>query len=357
MCEEQGRTPIPGPPHVSVVVPVIERPVSLADLFVEFSEPLRELGWDFEFIFVLDGRHADQGATLDALVASGEPVQVIRMGHSVGETVLLRAGSARAGAPVLVTLPAYPRIVPSALPAVVRPVLGAAAVSVARRWPRRDSWLNRMQNAAFHFLLRPVSEGAVHDVACGVQVFRKEVFDALPLYGEFHRFLPILAFREGHSVQEVEAPQHPKDQSPRVFSPGTYLKRVLDILGLFFLVHFTERPLRFFGLAGALSALTGGAILALLFVERLQGQSLADRPLLLLGAIAFVLGVQAIALGLVGELIVFVNAPNRRGYRVLTRDHGWEEVPATREEVPALKDRRRSQTSAVQTHRQPERAG
>lgn len=144
----------------------------------------------------------------------------------------------------------------------------------------------------------------------------RDVLLQLPLYGDFHRFLPLMALRDGYRVEEVDAPQHPADVSPRVYAPGTYLRRLVDVLGLFFLIRFTEKPLRFFGLIGALFALVGLTISSILVVQRFQGEGLTDRPLLILGVLLVVLGVQSIALGLIGEMIVHLNAPKRRSYRL-----------------------------------------
>jgi hypothetical protein len=265
----------------------------------------------------VEGFNAPLTKGLRELQAAGEPIRIAQVSQSVGETGLLRAGAEMASHDVLLTLPAYPRVVADHLPQVIRPVMeDEVEICVARRWPRQDSWLNRLQNRGFHFLVRPVGGGRVGDVACGVQAIRKEVLEALPLYGDFHRFLPLLAIREGYSLKEVDTAQHELDRRPRVYSPGVYLRRILDVLGLYFLVRFTEKPLRFFGLIGSVSALVGTIVLVGVMVDRFAGQPIADRPMLLLGTLLLVLGVQAIALGLVGEIIVHVNAPHRRAYRI-----------------------------------------
>ena len=305
------------PTGVTVLVPVTERPSPLADIYREFSRPLVEEGIPFEFVFLVEGFNAPLTAGLAELQADGEPIRIAQVSQSVGETGLLRAGAEMARHEVLLTLPAYPRIEADELPSVVRPVLdGSSGMCVARRWPRRDSWLNRVQNRAFHLLVRPVAGTRVSDVACGVRAMRREVLEALPLYGDFHRFLPLLALREGVSVLEVDAVQHVEDRQPRIYSPGIYLRRILDILGLYFLIRFTEKPLRFFGLIGSVSALIGSVVLLGVMIDRFAGQPIADRPMLLLGTLLLVLGVQAVALGLVGEIIVHVNAPQRRAYRL-----------------------------------------
>jgi hypothetical protein len=302
---------------ISVIVPVTERPAPLAALYEEYSRPFREAGIPFEFVFALALWNQRLAADLQMLIAQGEPIQVVQAGQSGGESTLLRLAGERASADILLTLPAYRRIVPAELLRVVEPVLQGIDLAVARRWPRQDSWLNRLQNRAFHTLLRFAGGFKIRDVACGVLAIRREVFEALPLYGDFHRFLPILALRDGYIVEEVNTEQHVSDRRGRVYSPGVYLRRVLDLLGLFFLVRFTEKPLRFFGLMGTVSAFTGALLLGVLLVQRIQGQGIADRPLLLLGTLLVVLGVQAIALGLVGEIVVHLHAPQRQPYRLI----------------------------------------
>ncbi len=301
---------------VSIVVPVTERPEDLADLYREFSAPLRNLGRTFEFLFVAEPWSRDVTASLSPLAASGEPVRVFLAGQTMGEAALLKIGADRAQGSIVLTLPAYRRVEASVLPILVERVERGADMAVARRWPRR-SGINRVQSRVFHGLLRSLVGGDLHDVACGVRAMRKSVLEDLPLYGDLFRFLPILAVREGYRVEEVDTPQHEVDTRTRLYAPGTYLRRLVDLLGLFFLVRFTEKPLRFFGLLGSVLLAGGGAVLGVLLVQRLGGQGIADRPMLLLGVLMTVLGVQAIALGLVGEIIVHLQASHRRSYRVL----------------------------------------
>jgi hypothetical protein len=317
----QSTTPTTGTPQarakeISVLVPVTERPHPLDRLYEEFAPPLREAGFRFEFLFIVEPANVGFIEALKRLQDAGEPIRVASVGYPAGDTTLLRVGEEQARYDILVSLPVYPRIVASELPKVIQPVLDGAAMSVARRWPRQDSWLNRLQNRIFHFLIRSVGGRRLHDVACGVRAVVREALEELPLYGTFHRFLPLLAIRAGYQVEEVDAMQHPGDRQPRVYWPTRYLSRILDVFGLFFLVRFTDRPLRFFGSMGVIASTVGGMILAILALQRIEGQPLANRPMLLFGAILIVLGVQAIALGLVGEIIVHMNAPQRRPYRL-----------------------------------------
>jgi hypothetical protein len=309
------------PKHgVSVVVPVAERPGPLARIYREHVEVLESAGYRPEFIFAVEPAFRDKVADLEILRAEGHPIRIVQPGQAMGESALLKAGAARAGFPVVLTLPPYWRVDPAEIPKLLEHLeADEVDLVLARRWPRRDSWLNRLQNRAYHFLLQPTSGEAVHDVACGVRAMRRDLLLELPLFGDFHRFLPLIARREGYQVAEIPMAQHPEDQGARVYSPGVYVHRVIDILGIQFLLRFTEKPLRFFGLLGSAFSLLGAVILAVMAIERIQGQAIADRPLLLLGTLLLVLGVQAIALGLVGEIIVHLSAPARRPYRLLRK--------------------------------------
>src|SRR3954452_13522468 len=153
-------------------------------------------------------------------------------------------------------------------------------------------------------------------MACGVRAMRRPVAEALPLYGDLHRFIPALALREGYRVEEIPVAQHPSDARIRLYRPGVYLRRLLDIAAFFFLAKFTEKPLRFFGLVGSAFLGTGAILSVILLVQRVEGQGIANRPALLLAVLLLALGVQLMGLGLVGEIIVHLRAPHRRAYRI-----------------------------------------
>lgn len=301
---------------ISVIVPVSERPAPLAGLYEEYAESLRALGRPFEFVFVTEPWFRDLTVPLVRLAEQGEPISVLTLGQASGEAALVKLGHAHARGEVIVTLPAYYRIEASALPTLIDRLAGEVDLVLARRWPRRDSWVNRLQNRAFHLLIGRLARHRVHDVACGVRVMHRELLGQVPLYGDFYRFFPLLALREGYRVEEVSCRQHAQDVPTRLYRPGVYLRRLIDILGLFFLLRFTDKPLRFFGLLGSGLSAVGGLVLAVLLVQRLLGRGIADRPLLLLGVLLLVLGVQAIALGLIGEIIVHLHASRRQTYRL-----------------------------------------
>lgn len=303
---------------VSVLVPVVERADDLVDLYRTFGGELDRRGEEHEFLFVFDGGFTPPPELL-ALSRELESVRLFAFARTFGETAALRLGIERSRGDVIITLPAYYQVRPEGIGPLLDALGNGADVVVANRSPRVDSWLNQLQSRAFHWMLGSVTDRRFHDIACGVRVMRRSVAETLPLYGDLHRFIPALALREGHRVEEVPVPQHPNDTRMRVYRPGVYLRRLLDVAAFFFLAKFTEKPLRFFGLVGSvffgLGALTG----LVLLVERISGQGIANRPLLLLAVLLIALGVQLMGLGLVGEIIVHLRSPHRRAYRVRER--------------------------------------
>ena len=303
---------------ISVVVPVVERTDDLLAVYHAYSAELERRSADFEFIFVFDGRFAPPLELL-TLSQSRDRLRVLRFAREFGETAALRIGIEKSRGDLLLTLPAYFQVQPEGISRLLEAVERGADLAVAHRYPRLDSWLNRMQSRAFHRMIGGVTEQRFHDMACGVRAMRRNVAESLPLYGDLHRFIPALALREGYQVEEVSVPQHPNDARTRVYGPGVYLRRLLDIAAFFFLAKFTERPLRFFGLIGSAFLGAGSLLSLVLLVQRVEGQGIANRPALLLAVLLVAVGVQLLGLGLVGEIIVHLRAPHRRVYRVRER--------------------------------------
>jgi glycosyltransferase involved in cell wall biosynthesis len=303
---------------VSVIVPVVEGVDDLTELYRSFSAALAARGNEHEFVFVFDGGYSPP-PELATLSHERPNLRLLRFARTFGETAALRLGIERSRGDLLLTLPAYFQVQAEGVGALLDALTDQTDVVVANRSPRIDSWLNRLQSAVFNRMISGVTDRPFHDSACGVRLLRRAAAEGLPLYGDLHRFIPALALREGYQVVEVAVPQHPGNARTRVYGPATYARRLLDIAAFFFLAKFTEKPLRFFGLVGSLFFAAGTVTSLVLLVNRLQGQAIANRPLLLLAVLCLALGVQLMGLGLVGEIIVHLRAPHRRAYRVRER--------------------------------------
>ncbi len=307
------------PRFISVIVPVVERADDLVALYRSFAGELDARGEEYEFVFVFDGGFSPP-PELAALSQERRNIRFLRFARAFGETAALRLGIERSRGDVILTLPAYFQVKPEGIGTLLAALDDETDVVVASRSPRIDSWLNRLQSRG----LQPDDRGR-HRAPVPRHRLRRAGDApappprALPLYGDLHRFIPALALREGYRVTEVAVPQHPSNARTRLYGPGVYARRLLDIAAFFFLAKFTEKPLRFFGLVGS-GFFIGGAITSLvLLINRIEGQGIANRPLLLLAVLLLALGVQLMGLGLVGEIIVHLRAPHRRAYRVRER--------------------------------------
>ena len=301
---------------LSVIIPVSERHDDIPTLYEEYKSALDSSGMAYETVFVLDGQFPRLAGELERLRASGEQIRVIQLTKSFGEAAALTVGFDNSEGELLLTLPAYFQGRPADISKLFAGLEHNDMV-VGRRWPRVDSKLKQLQTRAFHSILHFVADCSFQDLGCGLRLFRRQVADEIPLYGDQHRFLPVLAEKRGFRVEEIDIAQSERDAAPKVYASGVYLRRVLDILTVFFLVKFTKKPLRFFGLIGSAVLSVGGLILTIVVIQRLFfGVGLGDRPALLLSSLFVVLGVQLLALGLIGELIIFTHARNLKEYTI-----------------------------------------
>jgi len=302
---------------LSVIMPVGRRHAAdIAALYAEYKAGLDALGTPYEFIVVLDGPQPDIAPTLQRLLERGESFIVISLTRRFGEATALMAGFQRASGRVIVTVPAYYQVQGSEIGKLVRAV-AASDLAIGRRWPRVGSRFEIMRRNAFHRLIGTGGGQRFHDLGCGARAMKRRVLEEIALYGDQHRFLPVLAGRQGFRIVEVDVAQSLLDRYDGGYPPREYAHRVLDIFTVFFLVRFTKKPLRFFGMVGASTFVIGALLVAYLAIDRLVFQHpLADRPALLLSSLLVVLGMQLFALGLLGELIIFTHARDIKDYQV-----------------------------------------
>jgi hypothetical protein len=301
---------------ISMLVPVVERHDDLVELHHAMLPEVQKLG-DFEVLYLISAgfEHAIEQA-LELHDKDPGHVRVLRFARPVGEAAALATGFDRARGEVAITIPAYFDADPVGLGALCAELDGGADMAVAVRTQRSDGLVKRLQTTLFSRLASWATGTHFDDVASATRALRREIVRDLPLYGDFHRFLPVLAHGAGFRVVQVPVTQDARSRAPHVYRLRVYLYRALDILSMFFLSHFTRRPLRLFGAAGTLFGALGALILLVTGVQRLLGTPLADRPILILGTLLLGLGVQAFTIGLLGELLLFFQARDVRDYRV-----------------------------------------
>jgi len=303
--------------QISIVVPVTERCDDLQEIYRSHAGVLQRHGYSFEFIVVVDGGFEQEAEKMDALGGDESPLRVVQLSRSFGEATALAVGFEKAQGEFIVCVPSYFQTVPDGVEAILEGLNNGYDLVIARRWPRGDGWINQFQHFVFHFIVRGLTGTTFRDLGCGLKGLRRRVAKELQLYGDLHRFLPLLTFQKGFCILEVNVAQHVADYSMRLYKPGLYVRRLLDILTIVFLFKFTKKPLRFFGLIGA--GLFGAGFLtsSVLALQKMFGMiALADRPLLILGVLLMVLGVQFGSIGLLGEIIIFTHARKMKDYAV-----------------------------------------
>ena len=304
-------------PEVSVVVPISERHDDVKQLYKLYADELSKIGKHFEFLFIVDGDFSAAYSDLKSIKNEGNPIRIIKFSKTFGESTALMEGFKQAKGDAILTLASYIQIEPEDLAKVFSTFDEGNDLVVTRRYPRKDPLVNRIQSFVYHYIVRKLTGTSFHDITSGMRLIDKKIIEKFHLYGDLHRFIPIFASQKGVKVKEVNVTQRKEDSQVRVVRPGVYLRRLLDILTIFFLSKFTKKPLRFFGLIGSFLLFPGLLITIYLALLRISGgMPLSNRPMLLLGILLMVFGLQLVSIGLVGELILFSHAKEIEDYNV-----------------------------------------
>lgn len=305
------------PLDISVIVPVVERHGNLEELFLEYSKQFNSFTKKYEFLFVVDGAFDEAYKDLKKLKEKHANITIIKFAKNFHESIALMAGIEQSRGKLIFTLSSYFQVDVTVINSIMAELEKGYDLVITQRYPRQDNLFNRVQTFMFHAIVQWMTGCRFKDIACGIRGMKRDVALSLNLIGDMHRFIPIIAFQKGYKIKEVRSPQRKEERKLRLFGPGVYLRRLIDILSLFFLVKFTRKPLRFFGVIGLTMSLFGGAICFTLILMRIiSGYMLSDKPMFLVAMVLFVLGIQTISLGLIGELIIFVNAREQKEYTI-----------------------------------------
>ncbi len=305
----------PPTPSVSVIVPLGPRYEDLGELCQELRRVLTPVAAGHEVIFVDDATGAQTRQILRMVGERFPEVRVVRLQRRMGESTALAIGAQAARGATLLVVDPYLHVALAELPKVLAPLADGADVVCAWRTPRQEQGLSRIASDAFNAIARWLTKVPVHDLNCRVRAMRREVLTEAPLYGDLYRFLPVFAARRGYAWCEVQVPQQPGKREIGAFALRAYIARFLDLLTLAFLTRFVKRPLHFFGLVGLASFGAGLAItLYLTYTKLALGLAIGHRPMLLLGVLLIVVGIQIASIGLLGELLIFTHARDLKEY-------------------------------------------
>ena len=286
---------------LSVVVPVCNEEQSVGPLLDELAAALDEEEW--EVVVVDDGSTDGTFATLTRLHAEQPNLRVVRLRRNFGKAAALAAGFEQARGDVVVTIDGDGQDDPAEIPRLLAKLDEGFDLVSGWKTRRRDPLPRRTLSRVFNAVTGRMSGLRLHDLNCGLKAYRAEVVRGVNLYGELHRFLPVLAHYEGYRVAELPVNHRPRAHGRSRYGLERYLRGSLDLLTVSFMGRYRHRPLHLFGGLGLLLGLAGTAILVYLTALKLAGEAIGHRPLLTLGVLLVVVGMQFFSLGLISELL------------------------------------------------------
>lgn len=287
---------------VSVVVPVFNEQDCIARTHAEVGEALREI--PHEVIYVDDGSTDDTGAILEEISARDTMVRLVRFRRNFGKSAALAAGFERVRHGAVATMDADLQDDPREIVRLLNQMF-EEDLDLVSGWKkhRKDPLEKRLPSKLFNKTTQFLTGVEIHDFNCGLKVYRREVVREVTLYGELHRYIPALAHYRGFRVGEAVVNHRPRGGGSSKFGLERYVRGMFDLMSIVFIGLYQRRPLHLFGGIGMVFSTLGFVICAYLSVLWFAGQGIGDRPLLILGALLIIVGVQSVSLGLIAELI------------------------------------------------------
>jgi glycosyltransferase involved in cell wall biosynthesis len=290
--------------QLSVVVPLFNEEESLPLLVERILGHVRPLGIPFELVLVDDGSRDRTGEVLRELSRRVPELVAVLLRRNYGQTAAMAAGFDASSGAVIVTLDGDLQNDPADIPLLLQKLEEGYDLVSGWRHQRQDAAMSRLLPSLLaNRLIARVTGVKLHDYGCSLKAYRREVVDDLNLYGELHRFLPALAFIEGARITEVKVTHHARRYGQSKYGIDRTFRVLMDLLTVWFMKRFLTRPMHVFGFGGLAAMGVGLLVVLWLVAEKLLlGVNIGDRPLLLMGLLGFVTGVQLFCFGLLAEL-------------------------------------------------------
>lgn len=295
-------------PKLSIIIPVFNEEQSLAELNAKILQVLFSLSFDYEIIYIDDGSTDKSFEILEKLHLENPRVKVIQFKKNFGKSAALACGFKEAGGDLIITMDADLQDDPNEITNLVAKINEGYDLVSGWKKERKDPLVKKISSWIFNQTTSKLLGLRLHDFNCGLKIYRREVIKNIEVYGELHRFLPALAYQQGFKVGELKT-----NHNPRKFGKSKYgklgLRRFnnyfLDIINVFLLTKYAKKPLHFFGGSGLISSFIGFLFCLYLTILWFLGQRpISNRPLLFLGILLIIVGIQLISLGFLGEMII-----------------------------------------------------
>jgi len=318
--------PVTAPdPDVSIVVPIYNEFDNLPELVERIDAAMRTQPLSYELIAVDDGSTDGSGERLRELAATRPWLRAVCLVRNYGQSSALQAGFDRVRGRYVVTLDADLQNEPGDIPLLLARLETDPTVDMISGWRqnRQDKALSRrLPSVLANRLISRATKVQLHDYGCALKAYRRPIIDRIRLYGELHRFIPSLARDAGARIAEVPVRHHARTRGVSKYGIDRTFRVILDLIFMVFFMRFRQRPLHAFGGLGLWLATPGMLILAWLLVQKLLGADIGGRPLLLAGVLLVLMGMQFIAVGLVGELLTRIYYESGGGQQYHAHEYG-----------------------------------
>ena len=288
---------------LSVIIPVYNEEESVKILYEKIRESI-ELHYAYEVIFIDDGSTDSSVQKIKEMIREDSRVHLLVFRKNFGKAAALQAGFRNASGDIIVTMDADLQDDPKEIPRFVKKLEEGYDLVSGWKKERHDPLEKRLPSKLFNKVTSHLSGVYLHDFNCGFKAYRREVTESLDVYGELHRYIPVLAYRKGFRIAEIVVEHHAREFGKSKYGFERYLRGLFDSMTVAFLGKFYDRPMYFFGKIGLLLCMLGGLICLYLTVLWSMGQGIGDRPLLMLGVLLLILGVQMFSTGFVGDMLV-----------------------------------------------------
>ncbi|WP_300360974.1 glycosyltransferase family 2 protein [Hydrogenimonas sp.] len=301
---------------LSVVIPVMNEEENIAPLFEAVRKALK--GIDYELIMVDDGSTDRTVERMKEL--ADERTKIVVFNRNFGQTTAMAAGIEEARGDLIATLDGDLQNDPEDIPMMIEKLEKEGWDLVAgRRKKRQDGmFLRKIPSRIANAIIRRTTGVYLHDYGCTLKVFKRDVAKNLGLYGELHRFIPVLAKMYGAKITEVDVRHHPRIHGESKYGIGRTFRVISDLLLMLFMQKYKTKPMHLFGTLGVPMLFVGLLIDAYLFLLKLFGESIGQRPLLILGVMLTLGGIQLITTGFIAELIMrtYFESQNKKPYTI-----------------------------------------
>ncbi len=288
---------------ISVIIPMLNEEESLPELTGRLHKALSETGKSHEIIFIDDGSTDQSFDRVRSLKEKYPVIRAIRFNKNFGKSAALSEGFKLARGEVVITMDADLQDDPEEIKHLIEKLDQGYDLVSGWKKKRNDPLNKTIPSRFFNFITRFLTGIKIHDFNCGLKAYRRQVIKAIPVYGELHRYLPVLAHWMGFRVSEIAVRHHARKYGYSKFGIKRFFNGFFDLLTVLFITRFQQRPLHLFGFMGLGASFTGIAILGYLTFLWFQGHGIGNRPLFSLGVLLIIVGVQFFSIGLLGEML------------------------------------------------------